>query len=427
MCLTAAVGCTVGGTDALSGPGDPVDSVRLEVLADGFVSPVALLDPADGSGRLFVVDQIGRIEIVDGNGERVLPPFLDLTDRVIGLSSSYDERGLLGLAFHPDYATNGRFFVYYTAAPDTATGGIDGVNRVSQFRVSDADANQADADGERVLLAMDSPQPNHNGGQLAFGPDGFLYIGTGDGGGANDAGAGHTVGTGNGQDASTLLGKILRIDVDRGDPYDVPADNPFVGSGAGRPEIWALGFRNPWRFSFDTGGANRLFVGDVGQNRFEEVDIVQRGGNYGWSIREGGRCLDGGDACATRDPTGTPLSEPIVEYPHVDQLGRPVGISVIGGFVYRGGAVPALQGRYVFGDYSAGFLIPDGRLFAADETDDGRWTFREVMIDGTATGRIGRFVLAFGQDATGELYVLTSDRTGVGGTTGRVSKIVAGR
>jgi glucose/arabinose dehydrogenase len=234
------------------------------------VSPVGLAAPPDGSGRLFILDQIGAVRIVDADGMLLPAPFLNLADRMVPLAVegafSYDERGLLGLAFHPDYATNGRFFVFYTAPkgadqPDE----FDSESHISEFHVG-ADPNVGDPASEQVLLRIGKPQSNHNGGQLAFGPDGFLYISTGDGGGANDTGDGHNPAIGNGQDKTTLLAKILRIDVDSGSPYGLPPDNPFLADPTARPEIYALGTRNPWRFSFDSGGAHRLFVGDVGQD-----------------------------------------------------------------------------------------------------------------------------------------------------------------
>ncbi len=421
-------GCTAPAPEPVTPSGGVTTTIALEPVADGFVAPVALEIPDDASGRRFVVDQIGLVRIIRVSGELAPTPFLDLRDRVVSLSPSYDERGLLGLAFHPDYAVNGRVYVYYTASSGTE---FSAENRVSEFRVSSSDPDLADLDSERVLLAMGSPQSNHNGGQLAFGPDGYLYIGTGDGGAGNDVGLGHTAGLGNGQDKSSLLGKILRIDVDDGDPYGVPADNPLVGDPEAAAEVYALGLRNPWRFSFDSGGARRLFVGDVGQNLFEEVNIVQSNGNYGWNAREGAHCFDSGDAnppsaeCRTVDAADRPLVDPIIEYGHRSTQGRPSGISVIGGYVYRGDSIPALSGQYIFGDWSTGFIIGDGSLLAAEEDGTGQWALRELKVADTSTGRIGRFVLAFGRDGDGELYLLTSQRTGPSGTTGQVHKITA--
>ncbi|MEE9296730.1 MAG: PQQ-dependent sugar dehydrogenase [Phycisphaerae bacterium] len=411
--------------------------MALQLIADGFTSPVGMAVPDDGSRRLFILDQTGQVWIIDAEGNRVAAPFLDLADRMVGVSPTNDERGLLGMAFHPQFAANGRFFVYYTAPKDADDpAAFNSRNRVSEFRVSPGDPNRADTDSERVILDIDAPQANHNAGHLAFGPDGFLYIASGDGGGANDTGVGHTPNLGNGQDKSTLLGKILRIDVDNGDPFNVPADNPLADDVDARPEIWALGLRNPWRFSFDSGGEHRLFAADVGQNLFEEVNIVVKGGNYGWNIKEGSYCFDPSNAlfpplvCPAVDADGVSLIDPIIEYSHSDDEGKSAGISAIGGYVYRGDAIPQLQGQYIFGDYSTGFLVGDGTLFAAAEGEDGQWTLRELALgvgSGDASGRIGRFILAFGEDADNELYVLTSERAGPSGNTGQVHRIIPAR
>lgn len=409
----------------------PVNTVALERVADGLTSPVGLVEPGDGSGRLFVVDQAGPIRIVDAEGRLLDEPFLDVSDRMVTLMPDFDERGLLGLAFHPRFADNGRFFIFYTAPKDDDDPEeFNAESHVSEFTVSPNDPDRADPASERLLLEVNKPQFNHNGGQLAFGPDGFLYVSVGDGGGADDVGVGHTPDTGNGQDRTTRLGKILRIDVDGGEPFGVPDDNPFVDDAEALGEIFALGLRNPWRFSFDTGGERRLFVADVGQNLFEEVNIVTSGGNYGWNVREGRHCFDPDapgtppEDCPAEDAAGGPFIDPIIEYPHLDAGGAPVATAVIGGYVYRGDALPGLAGEYVFGDFSAGFDAGDGTLYAAREDEDGAWTMRELAIEGRADGRLARFVLAFGQDQDGELYILNTDNVGPSGTTGTVDKIV---
>jgi glucose/arabinose dehydrogenase len=407
-------------------------SLALERIAGRLASPVALVAPPDGTGRLFIVDQQGVIRIVTADGELRDTPFLDLRAALVDLNPAYDERGLLGLAFHPQYAGNGRFFVIYNAPRGAALDPqFDSRLLLCEFRVSAADANVADPSSERLLLEIPKPQANHNGGQLVFGPDGYLYIGVGDGGGANDEGFGHVDG-GNGQSKQTLLGKILRIDVDGGEPYGTPPTNPFVSDPDARPEIFALGLRNPWKFSFDRGGARRLFAGDVGQNLFEEIDILEPGGNYGWRIREASQCFDPANAgrppadCPDTAADGSPLRRPIIEYAHTDETGAPFGTSVIGGFVYRGSTLPSLRDRYIFGDFSTGFITGNGRLFAAREAEDGTWSFDEILVTSAGSGRIGRFLLGFGEDASGELYVLTSNRLGPAGSGGEVWKIVPG-
>jgi glucose/arabinose dehydrogenase len=420
-------------------------AVGLRTVADGLTSPVTLASPGDGSGRLFVVDQAGLIRVLTPDGALRPEPFLDLRSRMVTLMAGFDERGLLGLAFHPQYAANGRFFVYYSAPLRAgAPAGFNHTSNISEFRVSSADPNRADPATERVLLQVDEPQFNHNAGTLLFGPDdGDLYISLGDGGGANDVGLGHVAdwfadnGGGNGQDVTqNLLGSILRIDVDRGAPYAIPADNPFAGTPGcadGCDETWAYGFRNPYRMSFDSGGSHQLFVGDVGQLSWEEVNIVSAGGNYGWNVKEGTHCFDAENptqepaACpdivgAGHPRTGDPLIDPIIEYPQA-RLGGP-GVAVVGGHVYRGSALPQFRGRYVFGDWSRSFGQANGSLFVAKSRKRGLWQMQELRVATSPTGRLNARLLGFGQDAAGELYALTTNNTGPTGTTGRVLKLV---
>src|SRR3954454_2122148 len=269
----------------------PVADVEVETVARGLTAPVGLVALPGAHGRALVVEQTGLVSLLDlGSGTKT--EFLDLRDRVVPLMPDYDERGLLGLAFHPDFATNGRMFAYYGAASPAASPAVqDHVNVLSEFHVDPAHPGTADAASEQVILQFGQPQFNHSGGGLGFGPDGLLYLGTGDGGGQGDASEGHSP-QGNAQDLQKLNGKILRIDVDGTKPYAIPADNPFAGGGAGRPEIYAWGFRNPWRLTWEPGGARRLLVSDVGYGRYEELDDVVKGANYGWRIREGRHCLD---------------------------------------------------------------------------------------------------------------------------------------
>ncbi len=405
-------------------------SIGLELVADGLNSPVVLASALDDSGRIFIVDRIGLIRVLSSEGDLLEEPFLDLRDKLVGLRGQYDERGLLGFSFHPQYAENGRFFVYYSAPPDEDTpAGWDHTAHISEFRVSRSDPARADAGSERVLLRVHQPQSNHNGGQVLFGSDGYLYISLGDGGAAGDVGLGHPP-MGNGQGFTTLLGSILRIDVDHGDPYAVPPDNPFVGQ-EGRDEIFAYGLRNPWRMSFDAGGERELFAADVGQNLWEEVDIITGGANYGWNVKEGTHCFAPGDTdrspdeCPETGAHGEPLIDPIIEYGHPALPGG-LGTTVIGGFIYRGSAIPGLEGRYVFGDWTSAWDRADGRIFVATRPLSGGhlWEIQDLSVATSDDARLGAYVLAFGQDSNLELYVLTSERVGPTGGTGKVWKIV---
>jgi len=437
----------------LAGTAEPVQaqeqddpSVGLRLVADGLTSPVALVAPRDESGRRFIVDQVGVIRVLTADGNLLSEPFLDLRSRIVPLMPEFDERGVLGLAFHPGYAGNGRFFVYYSAPLRAgAPAGYDHTARVSEFRVSAANANRADPASERIVLQEDKPQFNHNGGTLLFGPsDGYLYISFGDGGGADDVGLGHvedwylTNAGGNGQDIqNNLLGNILRIDVDHGDPYAIPADNPFAGMPGcadGCDEIWAYGFRNPYRMSFDPGGSRDLFVGDAGQELWEEVSIAVKGGNFGWNVKEGTHCFstenpnespaECPDTVGSPHPrAGDPLIDPVIEYANHHQPGG-LGATVIGGHVYRGSALPQFFGRYVFGDWSREFEEPDGSLFVAKARKKGLWHMQQLRIATSPTGRLGHYLLGFGQDPAGEMYALTTDQTGPTGTTGEVFKLV---
>ena len=346
-------------------PSGPLVLTLTPVLS-GLNSPVDLQNAADGSGRLFVVEQQGQIRIVSNNS-LVPTPFLDITSLV----DFGGEKGLLGLAFHPAYTQNRRFFVNYDRV---VSGQMQTV--IAEFQTSASNPNQADPNSQRILFTVNQPFPNHKGGQLAFGPDGFLYIGLGDGGSAGDP-------LGNAQNRQVLLGKMLRIDVDHTSPglqYAIPSDNPFL-NGVDRGEVWAYGLRNPWRFSFDV-PSGRLFVADVGQDKFEEIDILQKGGNFGWNIMEGLHCFKPSSGC---NMTGLIL--PITEYDHSQ------GDAVIGGYVYRGPALPRLSGTYLFSDFES------GTIWGLTENSTGQWT-RSQLIAG------GRNISSFGRDEAGELYVL---------------------
>ena len=351
----------------------PPSQIELLPVASGLAFPLFLTAPADDD-RLFIVEKGGRIRIVE-DGELVGTPFLN----VASLVSTGDEQGLLGLAFHPDYATNGFFYVNYT---NTA-----GDIRVVRYTVS-TDPNVADAGSAKQILAVDRPASNHNGGMISFGPDEMLYIAMGDGGGGGDP-------QGDGQNRATLLGDLLRIDVDAGDPYAIPPDNPYATHATFRHEIWASGLRNPWRFSFDRNGST-LYIADVGQGTTEEVNAVpanQAGVNYGWDIMEGSDCF----SASTCDQTG--LTLPVAEYAN-----DPETCAVTGGYVYRGSGIPGLAGHYFYSDFCAGWLR-SFRLAGGVALDHRQWSI----------GSIGS-VPSFGEDAAGELYILSA-----GGTVYRLS------
>lgn len=347
--------------------GNEPERVRVELqrVVGGLDTPVSVANAGDGSGRLFIVEKVGRIRVVR-DGALMEFAFLDITDRV-GASAS--EQGLLGLAFHPDYHSNGSLFVNYTNR--------EGNTVVARFSVS-SDSARADPSSELILLTVAQPAGNHNGGHLAFGPEGYLYVALGDGGGAGDQ-------FGNGQNGSTLLGAILRLDVDSGQPYAVPASNPFVGEAAVRDEIWAIGLRNPWRFSFDSLTGD-LYIADVGQNQYEEVNFEAAksagGQNYGWPVMEGVHCFPQDTPC---DQAG--LTLPVVEYDHSQ------GCSVTGGYVYRGQEFPSLEGIYVYGDYCS------GRIWGLARSGGGGWRAAQLA-------RADIRLSSFGEDEAGELYLV---------------------
>ncbi len=377
-------------------------AVRLDPIASGLKAPIILTGAGDGSGRLYIAEQTGKILLLE-NGVLQSTPFLDLSKKIVKLIPVYDERGLLGLAFHPDFISNHRFFVYYTAPANES--GVDHLDIIAEYQVFANNSNMVDPNSERIILSIKQPDFNHCGGQLAFGPDGFLYIGVGDGGGEGDP---HGV-IGNGQNISTLLGKILRIDVDHGTPYSVPEDNPFVGVD-GLDEIYAYGFRNPFRFSFDSLNG-RLFVGDVGQDLWEEIDIVQKGGNYGWRIMEGNHLYD--PALATLLGINiSSLSPPVYDYSHY------VGHCVIGGVVYRGTQFPSLVGNYVYGDWSATYFQPRGKLYYMNESAPNVWKHMEFRLSGDKP--LNLRIMGIGADESGELYVLTQRTVGPILTTGEI-------
>ena len=406
----------------------PVD---MELIAEGLVSPLNVEEAPDGSGRLFITDQIGLIRVVDAAGNLLPTPFLDIRDKMVALNPNGDERGLIGFTFHPDFATNGRVFVHYQAPrrpggpPPTATQPNpqwNNLSKLSEFRVS-ANPNMADASSERVILQWDDPQGNHNGGTVAFGADGYLYFSLGDGGGANDVGPGHVEdwypvnAGGNGQDIEqNLFGSIIRIDVDHGNPYSIPPDNPFVGK-PGLDEIYAYGLRNPYRFSFDMSGSRRLFLGDAGQLLYEEINVVEKGGNYGWNVKEGTSCFNAASSlqpladCPDVDVWGTRLSDPVMVVNNFRNPIAPRATTVIGGNVYRGNDIPGFQGKYIFGTFSQTPGTPNAELFIANPAGPGPWPYQELTLVGRPND-IGYYLKGFGQDLEGEVYLSVSSVAG---------------
>lgn len=414
--------------------------VDIELIADNLVSPVGAVSAGDDSKRLFIIDQIGKIWIIDKQGNRLSTPFLDISAKLVTLNPNFDERGLLGLAFHPNYKHNGKFYVYYSA-PRKEGGPVPGVLwnnliRLSEFKVSAGNKNLADMGSERSLLQIDDPQGNHNGGTIAFSPkDGYLYIAIGDGGGANDTNVGHVPdwylpnAGGNGQDVeANLFGNILRIDVNRGNPYGIPSDNPFVGK-PGKDEIYAYGLRNPFRFSFDSKGNNDLIAGDVGQLLYEEIDVIKKGANYGWNVKEGFICFNAASSltpfpnCPVADNFGNPFTDPVIV---IDNFNNPAGgkaTAIIGGNVYRGSDISHFKGQYIFGTFSQSPATTNGELFIAEPRSGGAWSYKEISLK-SSPNDIGYLLKGMGEDEKGELYLTTSSVVGPSGSTGKVFKLV---
>ncbi|ACY18233.1 PQQ-dependent sugar dehydrogenase [Haliangium ochraceum] len=376
--------------DAFVAECDPASGTALttEIVADGddgIQAPIFVGAPANDR-RLFIVEKCGAIKILD-DGVVLETPFLDIGFNAKDpehqrVDCSQNEEGLLGLAFHPQFASNGRFYVNYTEPAANTV--------IAEYRVSADDPNLADLSEKRIIL-VDQPEINHNAGMLAFGPDGYLYIGTGDGGGGGDP-------DDNGQDATTLLGGMLRLDVDGGDPYAIPSDNPFADSANGeedpRPELWAIGLRNPWRYSFDRDTGD-LYIGDVGQRDWEEVNVLAAGSgsgvNFGWNTFEGTHCYPPEvDDC---DPTG--MTMPVAEYAHGRAGGNPDDESITGGYVYRGACIPDIDGWYFYADYNSAII----RKFVLDG-DEAVDPAPGVEYD------FGGSIVSFGEDSTGEMYVV---------------------
>ncbi|KFP44724.1 HHIP-like 1, partial [Chlamydotis macqueenii] len=385
-------------------------------IANGLRNPVAMVHANDGTHRFFIAEQVGLVWTYLPDRSRLEKPFLNISEAVLTSPWEGDERGFLGIVFHPKFKFNGKVYVYYSVEVH-----YEERIRISEFRISAADMNALDHGSERIILEIEEPASNHNGGELLFGDDGYLYIFTGDGGMAGDP-----FGTfGNAQNKSTLLGKVLRIDVnnnDRGPLYRIPPDNPFLNDPKARPEIYAYGVRNMWRCSFDRGephtkeGKGRLFCGDVGQNKYEEIDIVEKGKNYGWRAREGFSCYD--KKLCTNSSMDDVL--PIYAYPHK------MGKSVTGGYVYRGCESPNLNGLYIFGDFMSGRLMS-----LKEDPATGEWQYSEICMGTGQTcmfpGLINnyyQYIISFAEDEAGELYFMSTGIPSATAPHGVVYKVV---
>ena len=401
--------------------------IQLVKVVGGLNKPLAMVQP-QGDSRMFIMEHEGLIKILEDG--KITQTLLDLTSKVVPFNSDYSETGLLGLALHPNFQKNGKFYVAYSAPLGSdktiAPPGFSHLNVVEEFVVGKNQKTPVDPNSGKRIHSLAWPHFNHNGHWIGFGPDNKLYVSLGDGGYANDWGIGHNVTEGNGQDLTTNLGKILRIDVDtRSDDkaYGIPSDNPFVGNKNANPEIWAYGVRNPWRCSFDMGGGTGLYCGDVQQNSYEAIKLIEKGQNMGWRKVEGiMHCFDytkPDNHPASCDKTG--ITPAIIEYNNCTaQPNGCKGISVAGGYVYRG-THAAWQGKYIFGDWSKSFAEMDGQIFIGSKAANGTWSM-EVAKVSNMSGKLP-YVLAFAQDSAGEVYALTSVTTGPNGSMDTIYRI----
>lgn len=425
--------------DKVNDAAAPPDRLDLKLIGDNFVSPIGVVASPDNTKRIFVIDQVGKIWIIDSTGTKLSTPFLDLTAAMVTLNTNYDERGLLGFAFHPQFSTNRRFYVYYQLPPRAGAppGGTawNNLSRIAEFQASAANNNITDLTTQRIILQMDDPQSNHNGGTIEFGPEGYLYIAIGDGGSANDVAPGHVTdwyganAGGNGQDIdSNFFGDILRLDVNNtAVPYTIPADNPFVGT-THKGETWAYGFRNPFRFSFDMAGNRELLAGDAGQVLYEEINLVSKGNNYGWNVKEGKICFQAANndtafaTCPSMDVLNKDLVDPVIV---LNNRANPAGgkaLTVIGGNVYRG-SIPSLYGKYIFGTFAQSPNVANGELFISTPNGIQTWPVNELSLV-SYPNDLGYYLKGFGQDRAGEVYVTVTTALGPTGSTGKVFKIV---
>jgi glucose/arabinose dehydrogenase len=372
---------------------DPaVITLKVQSVVGILQAPTAMAFP--GNGSIWITEQTGKIRVLK-NGKLSDLPLLDLSSKLPKLNNDYEERGLLGIALHPKFKINRKFYVFYSLPSD---GRFNHKDVVAEYKLA-ANGQQVEKNSGRIIISAEKPDGNHNGGAVQFGPDGYLYISFGDGGGQGDK---HGE-IGNGQSLKTLLGKILRIDVNTDSSYAIPKDNPFVNQPEARGEIWAYGFRNPYRISFDR-ASGQLFVGDVGQDTWEEVDIVKKGGNYGWRLLEGNHCYNPATGCNIKG-----IIKPIAEYNHRE------GVSITGGYVYNGKTLPILKGKYFFADWT-------GPAFYLKKVGQG-WQRGKVVLKNLP---LGTKITGFAEDVTGELYILTNPDTGPGNKLGNVYRITQG-
>ncbi|WP_295720974.1 PQQ-dependent sugar dehydrogenase [Mucilaginibacter sp.] len=365
-------------------------TLKVQPIADKLYSPTALTFP--GNGDIWVTEQPGKIRVIK-NGKLIEEPLLDLRSKMLKVNKGYEERGLLGICLHPQFKSNKKFYVFYSAASSQAS---DHKDVIAEYKLS-PNSNQVDPNSGRIILSAEKPAGNHDGGCIQFGKDGYLYISFGDGGGQGDKHGDF----GNGQSINTWLGKILRVDVNTASGYVVPKTNPFVDRKDAKPEIWAYGFRNPYRFSFDK-ASGQLFAGDVGQDLWEEVDIVTKGANYGWRLMEGTHCYNPASGCDIKG-----ITMPITEYSHTE------GISVIGGYVYNGAQLPVLKSKYVFADWV-------GKIFYLQKAGT-KWLRGKITLQNIPANSK---ILGFGEDPAGEVYVLTNADTGPENANGGIYKLV---
>ena len=417
--------------------------LALQLVAQDLVAPIHLEEAPDGSGRKLIVQQDGVVHVLLVDGQLAPEPFMDLRAHMLPVAQDFEERGLLGFALHPQFARNGRLFVTYSAPlRASAPQNWNYTRRVSEFTVKPGSLNKVDLAGERILMELDWPSRKHNGGALAFGPDGFLYIGMGDSGASHGIGKTVLFEAFNvpaelliwdqlAQDKHSLFGKILRIDVDHGFPgYAIPPDNPLVGK-PGRAEVWAWGFRNPFRIAFDRSNRD-FYITATAETLWEAAYRVQKPGNFGWPLMEGAHCVDRlqprrpPKQCPDKDASGQPLELPVVEYPNmqVAHAESPLGLAGVGTAItaarmYHGQAIPALQGQLLFADWSASFKTPSGQLFVARPTGraGGLWPYARAL-------QIESRIIGLAEDRAGEVYVLTHEGLGPYGNTGKVFRLV---